>query len=471
MWKDEFLKLDRPGSIRFTGSQTAELFTEEVKQSMDGVLSKNYDFSDQNAGFISASVDGRPWEGTMWSRDAGTFLRELVFWGYIGRAGLTARQLIRLCAQNKEGFYTFPEKFEPGIPAYGMEIDGTASVLVGFSMLVRKLNQIGTDFARCILEEMMTFINLPESPLAFLLKEAEQKTLLSGTGEFGGGLFVEGSYCNVVQNMLVVDAIICWEKTFEELHDSGSAVRCKRAANRLEENIRKYLVLDGKFVWCVDPEQLIPPEDVLGASGNVGFSGINGVGAMVCDAFTQKELEGWWGREAAINTFFQLLESPQRKKQYQKYGMYLQFEDFCEGMLTSPSYGQGYAIQLALSMGLKKEAGRMLEYLVSHTYHPHCGYNLHRDSAYWFYERMLSPDYFGLPKERQTVTEGCGALNVVNVAEPLKIARMIAGVNDINGSDPSPILVEGIEGIQIHDWAINVDGKLQYQDFEIALHS
>lgn len=30
--------------------------------------------------------------------------------------------------------------------------------------------------------------------------------------------------------------------------------------------------------------------------------------------------------------------------------------------------------------------------------------------------------------------EGCGALNLVNVAEPLKIARIIAGVSMKNGS-------------------------------------
>lgn len=401
MQKNDYLEMDRPGSICFKGSLIAEIFTEEIKQSMEGILNKNYYYDDENAGFISTSIDGRPWEGTMWSRDAGTFFREMVFWGYIGRACLTARQLIHLCERNPEGFYTFPERFELGKTNWGKEIDGTASILIGFSLLARRLKQMGTELALQFLEEELEFICSDESPLAYLIHETEKNILLSGTGEFGGGLYVNGEYCNVVQNMLAVDALRSWDKAFVELHDNRIAKRNRDAACRLENYIRKYLVIDGKFVWCVDPVHLMPPDAVLSASANVGFSGINGVGAMICDALSEEEVSNWWGKEPVVNTFFQLLKSPLRKEQYEKYGMYLQFENFCEGMLTSPSYGQGYAIQLALSMGLKEQADKMFRYLVEHTYHPHDSYQLHRDSSYWFYERMLSPDYFELPKERQ----------------------------------------------------------------------
>lgn len=470
MGTEEYLKLDTPGSISFEGSETAELFTKEIRESLSGLLRKNYVYEEnEDLGFIHSSVDGRPWTGTMWSRDAGTIFRELVYWGYTGSAFLTARQLIKLCAQNPEGFYTFPERFEPGKPSYGTEVDGTAAILIGFALLARRLKLIGTELTQQMLDELLEFVCSPKSPLSFLIEETKKKTLLAGSGEFGGGLFVDGEFCNVVQNMLAVYSLISWETAFKELNDSEWAENCRQAADRLEGNVRKYLVADGRFIWCVDPETLCPPTDVLHANANVGFTGINGVGAMISDVLTQEESADWWGREASVNTFCQLLESPLRKEQYEKYGMYLQFEQFCEGMLTSPSYGQGYAIQLALTMGLKKEAAVLLAYLAEHVHRPHKEYELTRESDYWFYERLLSPDYFELPKERQTVEEGCGALNVVNVAEPLKIARMIAGVNNVAEEKPDPIFIDGIKKIKINNWMVNEQGTLKYKDFEITL--
>ncbi|MBS6195887.1 MAG: hypothetical protein KH828_09940 [Clostridiales bacterium] len=470
MQKKDYLKLDTPGSISFEGSKTAELFTKEIQESLKGLLSKNYFYAeDENLGFINSSVDGRPWTGTMWSRDAGTILRELVCWGYTGSAFMTARQLIRLCAQNPEGFFTFPERFEPGRPDYGTEVDGTASILVAFAMLAKRLKLTGTTFSLQLLDELLEFVCSPKSPLSFLIEETKKKTLLAGSGEFGGGLFVDGDYCNVVQNMLAVYALYNWETAFETLHNDDWAKKCRKAAETLEGNVRKYLVDKDLFIWCIDQETLLPPTDILQANANVGFTGINGVGAMVSDVLTQEEIQKWWGRDAAVNTFYQLLKSPQRKEQYEKYGMYLQFEQFCEGMLTSPSYGQGYAIQLALSMGLQKEASVMLAYLAEHTNHPHKNYELHRDSEYWFYERLLSPDYFSLPQERQTIEEGCGALNVVNVAEPLKIARMIAGVNNPASETPAPIFIEGIHRVKISNWMISEQGTPVYKDFEMEV--
>lgn len=467
---EEYLKLDTPGSISFEGAETAKLFTREVRESLSGLLSKNYVYEEnENLGFIHSSVDGRPWTGTMWSRDAGTILRELVCWGYTGSAFLVARQLIKLCAQNPDGFYTFPERFEPGKKDYGTEIDGTAAVLIGFAVLARRLKLIGTEVTQQMLEEPLGFVCSLKSPLSFLMEETKKKTLLAGSGEFGGGLFVDGEFCNVVQNMLAVYALMSWETAFKELDNREWEENLKLAADRLERNIRKYLVADDRFIWCVDPETLLPPTDVLHANSNVGFTGINGVGAMISDVLTQGEIIDWWGKEPSVNTFYELLESPLRKEQYEKYGMYLQFEQFCEGMLTSPSYGQGYAIQLALTMGLKKEARVLLAYLAEHVHHPHKDYVLTRESEYWFYERLLSPDYFDLPKERQTVEEGHGALNVVNVAEPLKIARMIAGVNNVAEEKPNPIFIDGIKKIKINNWMVNEQGTLKYKDFEITL--
>ena len=85
------------------------------------------------------------------------------------------------------------------------------------------------------------------------------------------------------------------------------------------------------------------------------------------------------------------------------------------------------------------------------TFDPPPKYQLTRDSNHWFYERLLSPDYFELPKARQTIGEGCGALNLINVAEPLKIARQLAGLKFIN-SKPNPVKIAGITKVIVENW-------------------
>ena len=74
------LQTDQPVSLRFFGAPTADLFTREIEESFKGVLQK--DFVDEArdglpAGFVNASPAGQPWAGTMWTRDSGTYMREL----------------------------------------------------------------------------------------------------------------------------------------------------------------------------------------------------------------------------------------------------------------------------------------------------------------------------------------------------------------------------------------------------------
>ena len=72
---ESFLEQDNPGEIQFLGAESAELFTKEVRESFKGVLQKNYkkNYKEFMPGYITASIDGRPWDDTMWSRDGGTF--------------------------------------------------------------------------------------------------------------------------------------------------------------------------------------------------------------------------------------------------------------------------------------------------------------------------------------------------------------------------------------------------------------
>ncbi len=98
------------GKIIFWDSSGASLFTQEIAASYRGVLEHNMvrDPADLMLGFLSASIDGRPWTGTMWTRDAGVFLRELVMWGDLEPACQAAECLIGLVRPNEEGSFTFP---------------------------------------------------------------------------------------------------------------------------------------------------------------------------------------------------------------------------------------------------------------------------------------------------------------------------------------------------------------------------
>jgi hypothetical protein len=97
-------------------------------------------------------------------------------------------------------------------------------------------------------------------------------------------------------------------------------------------------------------------------------------------------------------------------------------------------------------------AGKALSWLVNATYRPVPEYKLHRDSPYYFYERTYSPDAVG----KIPLDEGCGALNLVNVSEPLKISRLMLGVDDhsLREVDLIPRIPPGWKGVEARNWPI-----------------
>ena len=159
------------GKVRFFGSESAELFSLEIEASFQGVLTKNFvsDPASPNAGFVFASIDGRPWSDTMWTRDAGTFLRELALWGDLEHACLLADCLMSLVWRNSEGFYTFPEHFKPGQPGSGSEMDGTGAIVIGLVLLWERLDPRSP--ARRRIED---FLHRRVSPLAYMLYRLER---------------------------------------------------------------------------------------------------------------------------------------------------------------------------------------------------------------------------------------------------------------------------------------------------------
>jgi hypothetical protein len=151
-------------------------------------------------------------------------------------------------------------------------------------------------------------------------------------------------------------------------------------------------------------------------------------------------------------TFEDLYNTPLRKAEFDRYGIWTQFDLLADGLLSSPSYGQGYAIQTMLLTDNMKMAGKAISWLVNATYRPVPEYKLHRDSPYYFYERTYSPDAVG----KISLDEGCGALNLVNVSEPLKISRLMLGVDDhsLNEVDVIPRIPPGWEGVEADNWPI-----------------
>lgn len=457
------LAADRPVSLRFLGSPDAALFTKELDASFQGVLDKNFVSTARDgfpAGFVNASLPGFPWAGTMWTRDGGTFMRELVMRGYLQHASLLAECLMHLVRKNRNGFYSFPRYFRGSQPGSGTELDGTASIVIGMTLLWERLPD--SDPTR---KDIQQFLFGAASPLNGIESQLQTKPLVAGSGEFGCGWGVSSLCYNVVQNNLVRLALLAGARMADESGDVARAERYRNLAKRVGDAMEKYLVgKDGAWIWCIDVKTMKPNPRVLDSMGNKGSGSINGVASMSADVLGFKPLTATWpaGAEHSEKTFQDLYSTPLRKKEFDRYGIWTQLDRYDDGFLSSPSYGQGYAIQDMLLFDNLKMAGKALSWLANATYRPVPEYKLHRDSPYYFYERTYSPDAVG----KIPLVEGCGALNLVNVSEPLKISRIMLGVDDSSPQSTLilPRLPDGWTGVVAKNWPILTTGGLVRAD-------
>lgn len=453
---------DQAASLRFFGSPDADLFTQELNRSFHGVLEKNFYAQGRDgipAGFVSASLPGFPWAGTMWTRDGGTFMRELVMRGYLEQASLLAECLMHLVEKNPEGYFSFPEYFKGSQPAEGTEMDGTTSIVIGMVLLWERLPD-----GNATRKDMQQFLFGDASPLNEIEVQLKSKPLIAGSGEFGCGLDVPGLCYNVVQNNLVRLALIAAARMADESEDAPRAKRYRALAAYVTSGMEKYLVDDnGAWIWCVDRKTMKPDPQVLNARGNKGIGSINGVATMYADVLGLEPLASWTeGFQHSEKTFQQLYTTPLRKTEFDRYGIWTQFDLLAGGLLSSPSYGQGYAIQTMLLSDEMAMAGKALSWLATATYRPVPEYKLHRDSPYYFYERTYSPDAVG----KIPLDEGCGALNLVNVSEPLKISRLMLGVDDHSSHQVNliPRIPPAWKGVEAHNWPIRTSNGVVRAD-------
>ena len=467
------LASDRPGTLAFFGSSEAGLFTREVAESLAGVLRENLitrpTADGYPPGFTRASVPPRPWWDTMWTRDAGTFLRELVAWGYFEHACLVAHCLIQGVARNDQGFYAFPEKLRPGQPESGDEIDGTAAIIIGMVLLWRHLPA-----SHPFRGPLFAFLHQPSSPVRYLQQQGKQHGLIAGTGEFGPGCSLDGYYCSVVQNHLAALALQAAAGLEEQAGNPRIAADCRAAVESLLEKMMAAMRYpDGSWMWGVRPDTHQPDPEILDAPINRGSGLLNGVAAMYADVLGLDPVGVAWPlADACRKTFDRLLNAPLRRAQFERYGFWPQWDPpFRGGLSSGPSYGEGYALQTMLLFDRLELADKSLRWLANATYDPPPGpqYRLSRTSRYHFYERTYSPDV----TEQVELKEGCGALNLVNVTEPLKIARLLLGV------DPTatgvvrlvPRLPLCINRIEAKHWPLLTSAGIIRADLTIARDS
>jgi len=446
------LEDDQPVSLRFFGSSNADLFTRELNESFEGVLSKSFVATASNgfpAGFVNASLPGFPWAGTMWTRDAGAFMRELVMRGYYQHASLEAECLMSLVEKDHDGYYSFPRFFKGAQPGSGSELDGTASIVIGMELLWERLAD-----GNPTKNHIRDFLLQQASPLNSVAFRLQVQPLLSGSGEFGCGWTVPGECDNVVQNNLSRLALLATSRMADETGRSALAADYRKLAAQISDGMEKYLVdRDGSWMWCIDHKSLLPDPEVLNAATNRGTGILNSVVSMDADVLGfLPSTPQWEGMEHSRKTFLRLYETPLRKTEFDRHGIWTQFDAVAGGMLSSPSYGEGYAIQTMLLSDDLAMADKALSWLASATFRPIPEYELHRASPYYFYERMYPPEAVGKVK----LEEGCGALNLVNVAEPLKVSRLILGVDD---SAPDfvqivPRIPPSWKGVEARNWPI-----------------
>lgn len=412
-------------SITFKGCDEAEWFSKELQHSFQGVLSKNYisDRQDSLFGSVTASVDGRPWSDTIWSRDAGTFLRELVHYGCFEEAKGVLQSLLKHIDVNESGYLTFPDWVKLGERKSGDELDGTTMIIIASVLLSERLPECDPFH-----DTIYDFLVSAASPVRYILHTLQRSPFIAGSGEFGGGCEIEGSFYNVVQNgmsVLTLDMVGTRLKG-----DTPEALmlkqRCLAASRELNLRMADCFVGEaGQWHWSLNTSTCLPDYDNNIMEINRGFGGINGVLSHAADVhgFLPRALNEPW-LAPSVQTFWKLLSHPKRMEQFVKYGMWTQFDDFRFGLSTGPSYGHGYALQIMLLLDRPELYTKAANWLAWATLNP--GYSLERENDYWFFERYYSPELHG----RHDLEEGCGALNLVNVTEPLKIARLMVGVDD-----------------------------------------
>jgi hypothetical protein len=146
--------LAQRGSLNISSSTSCwpGLFTQLAAASFDGVISFDYSMPPgMPTGYVQSLPQPQPWWGTMWTRDAGTFLRECVLWGDLKTAAAAAQVLLQVAPLNPSGFIAYPGRFDllkPGDTSLS-EVDASASIFISSTLLWHRLPPAPPCTCRC----------------------------------------------------------------------------------------------------------------------------------------------------------------------------------------------------------------------------------------------------------------------------------------------------------------------------------
>jgi len=443
--------------LEFFGDTYATLFTKQLDESLAGGLRENFVSEDEEGfpkGFLRASRKHNVWWDACWTRDAGSFIRELAVRGYLEEALACAEYLIDHVDKNEKGFYSFPMYYNRETPrGAGSEQDGTANIIMGLIELYLRLED--TDI-KC---KIHAFLVNSASPINGIIAELQESELIIGSGEFGGGWCVDGLYYNVVQNFMIASALRLYYRYVEQ--DSEVI----EAADRLHNSIKKYFIADEKFIWCLD-ENFIEADISFSPHAN-GTADINGIAGAFYDGFYEDKV--MFNNQIRNTTANLFCGQAYREHLYKTYGMMTFTNAFPSGHAEEyvanaswMAYCECYFAETAVVLGDTEMLTKALRYIVGQTaYGGHMpkSYTIDELMAqkhYWFSERNFSPEWTG---QRD---EGCGSLNLINIAEPLRLARMIAGLNGT--TDITPVLPKGFSGFKATGYSAIENGCVRYYD-------
>jgi hypothetical protein len=264
------------------------------------------------------------------------------------------------------------------VPRTGTELDGTASIIISMVLLWERLPD-----GNATKNHIREFLLQDGSPVNYFKSVLANQPLVAGSGEFGCGLGSPGEECyNVVQNNLVTLALLAAANLADESGNDPLAREYRRLAEKVSDGMEKYFVeKDGSWIWCIDPKTMKPDQAVIDSKENRGFGGLNGIAAMDADVLgfqplARKSTSATHSEE----TFQRLYRTPLRKLEFDHYGIWTQFDLLNAGLLSSPSYGQGYALQAMLLSDKLEMADKAMSWLANATFNPVPEYKLHRES-------------------------------------------------------------------------------------------
>lgn len=132
-------------------------------------------------GWVQVSPAGQIDAGTLWSRDTGTFLRELVAFGELERAKAVALNLVRIAPVNAAGFRAWPGHYNCKQPqGQPNEQDGVSAIVIALVNLLQRLER--SDPAYATLSE---FLRGAQGPAKFFVQVSCQ--LQQTPGELPSG--------------------------------------------------------------------------------------------------------------------------------------------------------------------------------------------------------------------------------------------------------------------------------------------